>query len=61
MEPGVDDRGTAPYGHAPTNRHYAPCQSIVPVRPSTTLDFYTRAFDKIKKAVSEALQRGPDI
>ena len=30
-------------------------------RPSTTLDIYTHAFDKNKKAASEALQRGLDI
>ena len=30
-------------------------------QPSTTLDIYTHAFDKNKKAASEALQRGLDI
>lgn len=30
-------------------------------QPSTTLDIYTHAFDKNKKAVSEALQQGLDI
>ncbi len=30
-------------------------------QPSTTLDIYTHAFDKNKKAASEALQQGLDI
>ena len=30
-------------------------------QPSTTLDIYTHAVDKNKKAASEALQRGLDI
>jgi integrase len=29
-------------------------------QPSTTLDIYTHAFDKNKKATSDALQRGLD-
>ena len=30
-------------------------------QPSTTLDIYTHAFDKNKKAASEALQQGLEI